>query len=75
MEPISEIRERVIRIEERQQGISKMLESALGRHDTLNERVTGLEAFKNKILGVAILVGSGVGIFLDTIKNKIFGGS
>ena len=52
-----------------------MLESALGRHDTLSERVAGLEAFKNKILGVAILLGSGIGIFLDTIKNKIFGGS
>lgn len=72
MESISEeIRDRVIRIEERQKSIASMLQDSLVSHSDTKQRVSALEAFKNKMIGIALAAGIFSTILWEIIRDRI----
>lgn len=66
---ILEVRERIIRIEERQQGILSMLSSSLQRSDAIEARVDSLEALKHRAFGVFAVLAMIFTMTWEVIKN------
>lgn len=61
--------ERLARMEERQVQLYKMVETSLANHGDLSNRVNGLEALKNKALGMIALIGVLAGVAWDLVKQ------
>lgn len=68
---IEDVDRRLIRIEERQVTLYKMIETALASFGDLANRVTALEHLKTKMLLVAGAVGAIISIAWDAIKAKL----
>lgn len=61
--------DRLARMEERQVQLYKMVETSLANHGDLSNRVNGLEALKNKALGMIALIGVLAGVAWDLVKQ------
>ena len=68
---LMEVRDRVIRIEERQQGVIDMMQLSLSRYADLHNRVTALELLRHRIIGVLAVVGIGFTIAWELIKERL----
>jgi len=66
---ILEVRERLIRIEERQQGILSMLKVNLQKSDALEVRVNSLEALKHRAVGVFAVLVMAFTMAWEIVKN------
>lgn len=73
MKKVSEVGERLARIEERTDHAIKLLEAHLSNFAELNRRVTVLEQYKAKLMVVASIVGASVAVTWDYIKARITG--
>lgn len=71
---IDDVDRRLIRIEERQVTLYKMIETALASFGDLANRVTALEHLKTKMLLVAGGVGAIISIAWDALKSRFHGG-
>lgn len=71
---IDDVDRRLIRIEERQVTLYKMIETALASFGDLANRVTALEHLKTKMLLVAGGVGAIISIAWDALKSRFSGG-
>ena len=71
---IEDVDRRLIRIEERQVTLYKMIETALSSFGDLANRVTVLEHLKTKMLLVAGGVGAIISIAWDALKSRFHGG-
>ena len=71
---IEDVDRRLIRIEERQVTLYKMIETALASFGDLANRVTALEHLKTKMLLVAGGVGAIISIAWDALKSRFSGG-
>ena len=71
---IDDVDRRLIRIEERQVTLYKMIETALASFGELANRVTALEHLKTKMLLVAGGVGAIISIAWDALKSRFSGG-
>ena len=71
---IEDVDRRLIRIEERQVTLYKMIETALASFGDLANRVTALEHLKTKMLLVAGAVGAIVSLAWDALKSRFSGG-
>jgi len=69
---MSDIRERLARMEERQVGLCSMLERSLSNYGDLVNRVTALEKLKGHFYLAAAIVGTAVSISWELIKTKFF---
>ena len=71
---IEDVDRRLIRIEERQVTLYKMIETALASFGDLANRVTALEHLKTKMLLVAGAIGAIVSLAWDILKSRFSGG-
>ena len=71
---IEDVDRRLIRIEERQVTLYKMIETALSNFCDLANRVTALEHLRTRLLVVAGFIGAGMSLAWDFIKSR-FGGN
>ena len=71
---IDDVDRRLIRIEERQVTLYKMIEAALASFGDLANRVTALEHLKTKVLLVAGGLGAIVSLAWDALKSRFSGG-
>ena len=71
---IEDVDRRLIRIEERQVTLYKMIETALASFGDLANRVTALEHLKTKMLLVAGGVGAIISIAWDALRSRFSGG-
>ena len=71
---IDDVDRRLIRIEERQVTLYKMIETALASFGDLANRVTALEHLKTKMLLVAGGVGAIISIAWDALRSRFSGG-
>lgn len=71
---IDDVDRRLIRIEERQVTLYKMIETALASFGDLANRVTALEHLKTKVLLVAGGLGAIVSLAWDALKSRFSGG-
>ena len=71
---IDDVDRRLIRIEERQVTLYKMIETALSSFGDLANRVTALEHLKTKMLLVAGAIGAIVSLAWDALKSRFSGG-
>jgi hypothetical protein len=71
---IVDVDRRLIRIEERQVTLYKMIETALASFGDLANRVTALEHLKTKMLLVAGAIGAIVSLAWDALKSRFSGG-
>ena len=69
---ISDIRERLARMEERQLAIHSMFQHSLANYGDLVNRVHSLEKLKGHFYLAAAVVGSVVSVFWELIKVKVF---
>lgn len=61
--------DRLARMEERQVQLYKMVETSLSNFAEISNRVTVLEALKNKALGMIALIGLLAGLAWDLVKQ------
>lgn len=73
MKKVSEVGERLARIEERTDHAIKLLEAHLANFAELNRRVTILEQYKAKLMVIASIVGASVAVMWDYVRARIFG--
>ena len=66
-----DVRERVIRIEERQQGVLEMIQLSLSRYADLHNRVSSLELLRHRVIGMLAVVGIGFTIAWELIKERL----
>ena len=71
---IEDVDRRLIRIEERQVTLYKMIETSLSNFGDLANRVTALEHLRTRLLVVAGFIGAGMSLAWDFIKSR-FGGN
>ena len=71
---IEDVDRRLIRIEERQVTLYKMIETSLSNFGDLANRVTALEHLRTRLLVVAGFIGAGMSLAWDFVKSR-FGGS
>ena len=71
---IEDVDRRLIRIEERQVTLYKMIETALSNFGDLANRVTALEHLRTRLLVVAGFIGAGMSLAWDFVKSR-FGGN
>jgi len=69
---ISEIKERLARMEERQVQLYTMVEHSLSNFESLSTRVTSLEALKHKALGMIAVIGGIMTMTWEIIKETLF---
>jgi hypothetical protein len=69
---LMDVRDRVIRIEERQQGVLEMLQLSLSRYADLHNRVTSLENLRHRIIGMLAVTGVGLTLAWELIKQYIW---
>ena len=71
---IEDVDRRLIRIEERQVTLYKMIETSLSSFGDLANRVTALEHLRTRLLVVAGFIGAGMSLAWDFVKSR-FGGN
>jgi hypothetical protein len=69
---LMDVRDRVIRIEERQQGVLEMLQLSLSRYADLHNRVSLLENLRHRIIGMLAVTGIGLTLAWELIKQYIW---
>lgn len=69
---VSEIKERLARMEERQVQLYTMVEQSLSNFAELSNRVTALEALKHKALGMIAVIGGIMTMAWELIKETLF---
>ena len=69
---MSDIRERLARMEERQVGLCSMLEKSLASYGDLVNRVTALEKLKGHFYLAAAIVGTAVSMSWEFVKMRFF---
>jgi hypothetical protein len=67
----SEIRERLVRMEERQVQLYTMVETSLSNFADLSNRVTSLEALKHKALGMIAIIGGLMTLAWELVKETL----
>lgn len=72
---IEDVDRRLIRIEERQVTLYRMIETSLANFGDLVNRVTALEHLRTKILVVAGFIGAGMSLAWDFIRSRFTGGN
>jgi len=68
----SEIRERLVRMEERQVQLYNMVETSLSNFADLSNRVSSLEALKHKALGMIAIIGGLMTLAWELIRESLF---
>ena len=71
---IEDVDRRLVRIEERQVTLYRMIETSLSNFGDLANRVTSLEHLRTRLLVVAGFIGAGMSLAWDFIKSR-FGGN
>ena len=71
---IEDVDRRLVRIEERQVTLYRMIETSLSNFGDLANRVTALEHLRTRLLVVAGFIGAGMSLAWDFIKSR-FGGN
>jgi hypothetical protein len=69
---LMEVRDRVIRIEERQQGVIDMMQLSLSRYADLHNRVSSLEMTRHRVWGMLAVAGLGFTMLWEVIKQRFF---
>jgi hypothetical protein len=69
---LMDVRDRVIRIEERQQGVIDMMQLSLSRYADLHNRVSSLEITRHRVWGMLAVVGLGFTMAWELIKQRFF---
>jgi hypothetical protein len=69
---VSEIKERLARMEERQVQLYSMVEQSLSNFAELSNRVTTLEALKHKALGMIAVIGGLMTLTWELLKETLF---
>jgi len=69
---VSDIRERIARMEERQISLCSMLEKSLSGYGDLVNRVSALEKLKAHFFLAAALIGTAVSMSWELIKARYF---
>jgi glucokinase len=69
---VSEIKERLARMEERQVQLYSMVEQSLSNFAELSNRVTALEALKHKALGIIAVIGGLMTLTWELLKETLF---
>jgi hypothetical protein len=72
-EDISDIRERIARMEERFSHLGSMMERSLSHYSAINERVSSLEKLKAHFYLAAAIAGTAASMAWQSIKLKIWG--
>ncbi len=67
---VSNVSERLVRMEERQMTLYSMVERSLAFHGDTANRLSALETLKTKVLAVAGVVGLGCSMAWDVLKNR-----
>ena len=68
---VSNVSERLVRMEERQMTLYSMIERSLAFHGDTANRLSALETLKTKVLAVAGVVGLGCSMAWDVLKNRV----
>ena len=68
---IEDVDRRLVRIEERQVTLYRMVETALSNFGDLANRVTALEHLRTKLIVLASAIGAGVSFAWDFVKTRI----
>ena len=71
---IEDVDRRLVRIEERQVTLYRMIETSLSSFGDLANRVTSLEHLRTRLLVVAGFIGAGMSLAWDFVKSR-FGGN
>jgi hypothetical protein len=69
---VSEIKERLARMEERQVQLYSMVEQSLSNFAELSNRVTALESLKHKALGMIAVIGGLMTLTWELLKEALF---
>lgn len=69
---VSEIKERLVRMEERQVQLYSMVEQSLSNFAELSNRVTALEALKHKAFGMIAVIGGIMTMTWELVKEALF---
>ena len=67
---VSNVSERLVRMEERQMTLYAMVERSLAFHGDVANRLGALETLKTKVLAVAGVVGLACSMAWDVLKNR-----
>lgn len=67
---VSNVSERLVRMEERQMTLYSMVERSLAFHGDTANRLGALETLKTKVLAVAGVVGLACSMAWDVLKNR-----
>lgn len=67
---VSNVSERLVRMEERQMTLYSMIERSLAFHGDTANRLSALETLKTKVLAVAGVVGLACSMAWDVLKNR-----
>ena len=67
---VSNVSERLVRMEERQMTLYSMVERSLAFHGDTANRLSALETLKTKVLAVAGVVGLACSMAWDVLKNR-----
>jgi hypothetical protein len=67
---LMDVRDRVIRIEERQQGVIEMVQLSLSRYADLHNRVSSLEITRHRVWGMLAVAGLGFTMLWEVIKQR-----
>ena len=67
---VSNVSERLARMEERQMTLYSMIERSLAFHGDTANRLSALETLKTKVLAVAGVVGLACSMAWDVLKNR-----
>ena len=70
---VSNVSERLVRMEERQMTLYSMVERSLAFHGDTANRLSALETLKTKVLAVAGVVGLACSMAWDVLKNRFNG--
>ena len=68
---IEDVDRRLVRIEERQVTLYRMVETALSNFGDLANRVTALEHLRTKLIVLASAIGAGVSFAWDFVKTRL----
>lgn len=69
---VSEIKERLARMEERQVQLYSMVEQSLSNFAELSNRVSALEALKHKAFGMIAVIGGIMTMTWELVKETLF---
>ena len=69
---LMDVRDRVIRIEERQQGVIDMMTLSLSRYADLHERLCKLEVIRHRLMGMLAVAALGLTMAWELLKQYIW---